>query len=181
VALTHAELHAGKAGALILGSPDVLVGGASISMEELARADALAMIDKGLASLDRWNEQDRAAFKAWFGTDSEEARQLVRGHLLLMRGKLSKVDFAVGEKNQWAHVFPLGNTVNLDNWFWKSPRFGEDSRSGTVVHETSHFLEAAGTRDVVYGRKACRALAAKDPDKALTNADSHEYWLETLP
>jgi peptidyl-Lys metalloendopeptidase len=182
VALTHTTTQFGGRGAMVAGSANVFVGGASTSMEEMARADALKMIDKGIASLDRWNEEDRRHFKEWFGTDSEWARQFMRRRMQLMRDQLLSEDFAVGSKeDNYAHVYKVGKTVYLDERFWTAPRMGEDSRAGTLLHETSHFYGAGGTDDVVYGRRGCRALARKDPSGAMRNADSHEYWLETLP
>lgn len=180
--LSHTTTHVGAQGALIQASATVFLGGPSITMEEMARADALAMIDKAALSLERWNASDRAHFKEWFGSDSEEARNLMRERLRKMRAKLLEEELVVGsDEDKYAHVWPLGNTVNLDGHFWTAPRTGEDSRAGTVVHETSHFWSAGGTRDHAYGRTKCRALASEDPDKAINNADSNEYWMETLP
>lgn len=181
-AMTLTTTHLGGRGALLVGSGDVFVGGALVTMEELARADAVAMLDKGLRSLERWNEEDRKHFKEWFGTDAEWARELMRKRLELMREKLLQAELAQGSRaGTYAHVYPFTNTVNLDERFWTASRTGEDSRAGTLVHETSHFWGAGGTDDVVYGRPGCRALAKQSPSKALNNADSHEYWLETLP
>jgi peptidyl-Lys metalloendopeptidase len=45
----------------------------------------------------------------------------------------------------------------------------------------SHFNVVAGTDDVVYGQSAARNLADTDPDAAITNADSHEYFAENTP
>ncbi|MFO0761127.1 MAG: M35 family metallo-endopeptidase [Byssovorax sp.] len=180
--LSHATTHSGGKGALSQAGKTVLLGGPSITMEEMARADALAMIDKAMLSLDRWNADDRAHFKEWFGTDSEEARNKMRERLRRIRKKLQEEDLVVGnDPGKYAHVWPFGNTVNLDDCFWTAPRTGKDSRAGTLVHETSHFWGAAGTRDYAYGRTKCRRLASEHPDKALGNADSYEYWLETLP
>lgn len=182
VAFSNATLHHGGAGAMVTGSANVFVGGAMISAEELARADALAMIDKALRSLDRWNDDDRRRFREWFGTDSAEARRAMRERLLKMRDKVQKEEMAVGlMRGTYAHVFPGGNTVNLDERFWTAPRHGEDSRAGTILHETSHFWDTGSTKDHAYGRTKCRTLAATDPKKAQENADNHEYWLETLP
>ena len=45
----------------------------------------------------------------------------------------------------------------------------------------SHFDVVAGTDDVVYGQTGAMALAISDPDAAITNADSHEYFAENNP
>jgi peptidyl-Lys metalloendopeptidase len=55
------------------------------------------------------------------------------------------------------------------------------AQAGTLVHESSHFDVIAGTDDVVYGESACQKLAVKDPDTAITNADSHEFFAENDP
>lgn len=182
VAITYRTTAPTGVGALLVGSGNVLVGGVLITMEEQARADALAMIDKGLRSLDRWNAEDRKHFREWFGTDSEEARQKMRERLLKMREKLLKAEIERGSlPGMYGHVYPWSNKINVDERFWGSPRTGEDSRAGTIIHETSHFWDTADTDDHVYGWDKCRQLAAKDPAKAQKNADNYEYWLETLP
>jgi peptidyl-Lys metalloendopeptidase len=58
---------------------------------------------------------------------------------------------------------------------------GTDSKGGTLVHEMSHFTVVAGTDDWVYGQAAAAALAGSDPDRAIDNADSHEYFGENNP
>ena len=58
---------------------------------------------------------------------------------------------------------------------------GTDSKGGTLIHEMSHFNAVAGTDDVVYGQSGAQNLANSDPDSAITNADSHEYFAENTP
>jgi peptidyl-Lys metalloendopeptidase len=65
--------------------------------------------------------------------------------------------------------------------FWSAPLNGTDSKAGTLVHEMSHFDVVAGTDDVVYGQTGAKNLATSDPAKAITNADSHEYFAENTP
>jgi len=55
------------------------------------------------------------------------------------------------------------------------------SKAGTLIHETSHFDVVVATDDVVYGQAGARDLADSDPDLAITNADSHEYFAENTP
>jgi peptidyl-Lys metalloendopeptidase len=68
--------------------------------------------------------------------------------------------------------------VCLCNAFWSAPATGTDSKAGTLIHETSHFTVVAGTQDYVYGQSACKSLAISGPNKAINNADSHEYFAE---
>lgn len=65
--------------------------------------------------------------------------------------------------------------------FWNAPLTGTDSKAGTLVHEMSHFDIVANTDDVVYGQSGAASLATNDPAKAITNADSHEYFAENTP
>jgi peptidyl-Lys metalloendopeptidase len=58
---------------------------------------------------------------------------------------------------------------------------GTDSKGGTLVHEMSHFTVVAGTDDLAYGQQAAAQLAISDPNKAINNADSHEYFGENTP
>ena len=54
-------------------------------------------------------------------------------------------------------------------------------QGGTLIHEASHFIQNAGTKDHVYGQDDCKLLAQNDPDTAVDNADSHEYFAENDP
>jgi len=58
---------------------------------------------------------------------------------------------------------------------------GTDSWAGTLIHEMSYFDVVAGTDDFVYEQAGATALAISDPQKALNNADSHEYFAENTP
>ncbi|QRV77984.1 peptidyl-Lys metalloendopeptidase [Ceratobasidium sp. AG-Ba] len=71
--------------------------------------------------------------------------------------------------------------VYLCPQFWEAPMVGVDSKAGTIVHENSHFYQNGGTEDHEYGQTGCKDLAKNDPDKAIRNADSHEYFVEGLP
>jgi peptidyl-Lys metalloendopeptidase len=84
--------------------------------------------------------------------------------------------------NDFAYVYPNNPYhVWLCNDFWNAAPTGTDSRSGTIVHEMSHFYVVAGTKDYVYGQTKCKSLAVSDPDKAVKNADSNEYFAENDP
>ena len=56
-------------------------------------------------------------------------------------------------------------------------RFGS-SRFGAVIHELTHL--AAHTQDHAYGRTNARTLALKEGTRAANNADTYEYFCETL-
>jgi peptidyl-Lys metalloendopeptidase len=67
--------------------------------------------------------------------------------------------------------------VKVGDMFWKTGTEGEILRSGTIIHELSHFESIGGTEDVVYGEKDCLELAIKDPAGALKNADSFQFFV----
>ena len=65
--------------------------------------------------------------------------------------------------------------------FWSAPMAGTDSKAGTLIHEMSHFDVVAATDDFVYGQSGAKNLAITDPNKAVNNADNHEYFAENTP
>ena len=61
---------------------------------------------------------------------------------------------------------------------------GTDSTWGTLLHEMSHFALGPATDDECYGSVGigtCIDLALNDPDAAVRNADSYQYFVETSP
>lgn len=86
------------------------------------------------------------------------------------------------DENFYAYVYPTRPyEIFLCKLFWRAPLTGTDSRSGTIVHEVSHFNVVAGTDDYVYGQPNCQRLAIEKPSDAIANADSHEYFAENTP
>lgn len=78
-----------------------------------------------------------------------------------------------------AWVVPLlGNKVNLCESFFTQVGVGWDTKWGILVHELSHLLALTGDHE--YGRTDCIDLADSDPDKAVKNADSYEYFVEDI-
>ena len=50
-----------------------------------------------------------------------------------------------------------------------------------LVHESSHFTVNGGNEDYAYGLEDCLTLASTNPDQAVFNADSYEYFVESGP
>ena len=83
-----------------------------------------------------------------------------------------------------AYAYVNGNApyrVYLCNRFWTAPLSGTDSKSGTLVHEVSHFAIVANTSDYAYTQPNCANLAISNPASAVMNGDSHEYFAENMP
>lgn len=78
-----------------------------------------------------------------------------------------------------AYASAVRRIVGVCPGFFRAAMEGYDSRWGMLVHEASHL--AAGTQDHAYGPTAALILAKDDPSRAAVNADSYEYFVETLP
>ncbi len=127
-------------------------------------------------------------YKTWFGTHSAARYSKVSDHYVQIESAYRTKAIQIACKgnqcssNIYAYVFPTAPyKIYVCGAFWAANLSGTDSRAGTLVHEMSHFDVVAGTNDVVYGQSGARQLAAQDPDTAITNADSHEYFAENDP
>ena len=120
----------------------------------------------------------------WFGQGQE--RRVVEVLQAVVR-QLDTPDFTIGcassaycvQRQPMAYTSHADRLVGFCAGFFRSALTGEDSRFGTVIHELSHL--AAHTQDHAYGRTNARALAsAKTASRASDNADTYEYFVETL-
>jgi peptidyl-Lys metalloendopeptidase len=152
---------------------------------EQAIKDQKAMLEARKAELERWNEADKKKFKGCFGTDDDTAKDKIKSRIdkmLELNKGYSADNFAPGDPpkdKRFAYVYPNDDKkVYLDKAFWNAPANGTDSKSGVLCHEMSHFNSVGATKDHVYGANNSKALAKADPDKALSNADSFEYYCE---
>ncbi|MDQ2695655.1 MAG: M35 family metallo-endopeptidase, partial [Pseudomonadota bacterium] len=86
------------------------------------------------------------------------------------------------KQNYYAYVYSNDPyKIYLCKVFWQAPATGTDSKAGTLIHEMSHFDVVAGTEDWAYGQTNAKNLAINDPNKAVENADNHEYFAENTP
>ncbi|KAK7058583.1 hypothetical protein VNI00_002219 [Paramarasmius palmivorus] len=124
-------------------------------------------------------------YTTWFGEFTEDRHNLATSQYQ----RLSENDYpnyvfdcTCTEEGVYAFVNPNDfGVVHLCGAFWRAPVSGTDSKGGTILHEASHFTDNAATDDNAYGQQACQALAQSNPDAALDNADSHEYFAENNP
>lgn len=131
------------------------------------------------------NKKATDRYTTWWGafTDKRYAKVLQQ-YTNLAANDYPNFDYdcSCSEKDTFAFVYPDEfGVINLCPAFWTAPLEGTDSRTGTLIHESSHFTANAGTEDNAYGQDACKKLAKKDPDTAIMNADSHEYFSENNP
>jgi peptidyl-Lys metalloendopeptidase len=129
-------------------------------------------------------------YTSWFGAYTASRYSTVRSHFANISNAASTQPLvfdcstcpAGPNANAFAYVFAnQPYRIYLCNAFWAAPNTGTDSRAGTIVHELSHFTVLAGTSDFAYGQSAARNLAISNPTRAVSNADSHEYFSENTP
>jgi peptidyl-Lys metalloendopeptidase len=121
----------------------------------------------------------------WFGTYTSSRYNTVKSNFADIADAMTNAGIAFDckcKQKYYAYVYPnQPYNIYLCQAFWSAPLSGTDSKAGTLIHEMSHFNVVAGTDDVVYGQAGARNLADTDPDAAITNADSHEYFAENTP
>ncbi|CAE6405943.1 unnamed protein product [Rhizoctonia solani] len=124
-------------------------------------------------------ESDR--YSTWFGGANASRFDTVRKHFSKIQGESwdTLYDCDCNMVNVYAYVYPdRHGKIHLCPAFWDAPATGTDSKAGTLIHEQTHFTKNGGTRDYRYGQTSCRVLAKSYPDKAVQNADNHEFFAE---
>jgi peptidyl-Lys metalloendopeptidase len=124
-------------------------------------------------------------YTTWFGAYTSSRYSTVRSNFTNIKNAMdtASVNFDCGcKKRYYAYVYAnQPYNIYLCSIFWQAPATGTDSKAGTLIHEMSHFTIVAGTEDYVYGQTNAKNLAATDPNKAVDNADNHEYFAENTP
>ncbi|KAF8152249.1 deuterolysin M35 metalloprotease [Crassisporium funariophilum] len=154
---------------------------------EIKRAAVAAQnYASGAFSYAKANEKSNTnRFRTWFGAyDAAKHQTILTQFTNINRNNFSAYtyDCTCTQNDVYAYVYPSRfGRVFLCGAFWQAPITGTDSKGGTLIHESSHFTDNAGTKDIAYGQKDCEALAIKNADDAVNNADSHEYFAENMP
>lgn len=124
-------------------------------------------------------------YKTWFGKHTTTRYGVVASNFKSIYEALATKTITFHcdcDDNYYAYVYSnKPYDVYLCKYFWSAPSQGTDSQAGTIIHEVSHFTVVTGTKDHAYGQTNCKSLAKNDPDKAIKNADSHEYFAENNP
>lgn len=149
-----------------------------------AFAAGTAMATDGVEYLTS-RKQQGPRYMNWFGTHEAARVTTATNNFTAIKNafetKPVKVDCGCDEP-YFAYVYP-GQPYNIYvcRAFWSAPLTGTDSMGGTLLHEMSHFDVVAGTDDHVYGQSGAAELARTAPQRAINNADSHEYFGENTP
>jgi peptidyl-Lys metalloendopeptidase len=130
-------------------------------------------------------KQPGQRYTNWFGAlDAARQAKVAKNFSAIkdaFETKPVKVDCGCDE-DYFAYVYPAQPyTIYVCNAFWTAPMTGTDSMGGTLLHEMSHFDVVAGTDDHVYGQSGAADMARTAPERAINNADSHEYFGENSP
>jgi len=149
-----------------------------------AFAAGTAMAADGLKYLTGRKQQGQR-YVNWFGPHDATRVGTVTGNFTAIKDafetKPVKVDCGCNEP-YFAYVYPSQPyNIYVCRAFWTAPLTGTDSMGGTLLHEMSHFNVVAGTDDHVYGQSGAADLARSSPERAINNADSHEYFGENTP
>ncbi|MDB5748476.1 MAG: peptidase [Massilia sp.] len=149
-----------------------------------AMAAGSGMAAGGLAYLTSGKEQAQRYIN-WFGALDGARQGVVTKNFAAIKdafeSKPVKVDCGCDE-DYFAHVYPAQPyTIYVCKAFWTAALTGTDSMGGTLLHELSHFDIVAGTDDHVYGQSGAADMARTAPQRAVNNADSHEYFGENSP
>ena len=143
---------------------------------------------------------DTADYERWFGDYSVENAERVRAGLksivsAIRRGGVTAIceqvepdGCATGE---YAYVYsdrpynmhicpPFFDLPSMEGLRPGSRRTDFGTREGTIIHEISHFVTAAATDDHCYSRSDCSLMARSNPELAIDNADSYQYFTEDV-
>ncbi|PFH48679.1 hypothetical protein AMATHDRAFT_64907 [Amanita thiersii Skay4041] len=131
------------------------------------------------------NPSGTRRYTTWFGSFTTARFGIVKDHFLKIGGNnfgSFTYDCTCTRDGVYAYVYPdRFGQMFLCPVFWRAPLTGTDSQAGTIIHESSHYNANGGTRDYAYGQQAAQQLAGSNPDQAVLNADSHEYFAENNP
>jgi peptidyl-Lys metalloendopeptidase len=149
-----------------------------------ALAAGSAMASNGLGYMSSGKEPAQR-YVNWFGVLDAGRQATITKHFAAIKDafetKPVTVDCACDE-DYFAYVYPARPyRIWVCNAFWAASLTGTDSQGGTLLHEMSHFDVVAGTDDHVYGQQGAAEMARTAPDRAVNNADSHEYFGENTP
>lgn len=124
-------------------------------------------------------------YTTWFGAYNSTRYSKVKSNFTKIADAFNNKAVVVDcgcTQSYFAYVYPnQPYKIYVCKAFWSAPNTGTDSKAGTLVHEMSHFDIVANTDDVVYGQAGSKSLAISNPTQAITNADSHEYFVENNP
>lgn len=154
---------------------------AQLAVIDEAFAEAGPAIANAVAQLAR--NPELPELRIWFGSTPAKfvRRNLEAVGALVAQGRPAQTacnDMRHCGERTFGYAYPLTGAMGFCPGFFRAERRGLDSRLGVVVHEVSHI--AVRTRDARYSPEGVRDLGKNEPATAAMNADSYEYFVESL-
>lgn len=174
------------------GSGSTVVGGIAYAGCSTTQIDTLG---SAVAAARTYSENAKgyytgqygSRYTTWFGAYTSQRYGTARQNFVDIDAAMDQsggqVTINCGcNQSYYAYVYPTRPyEIYVCRAFWNAPLTGTDSKAGTLIHEMSHFNVVAGTDDHVYGQSGAKSLAVSDPERAVDNADNHEYFAENTP
>jgi len=144
-----------------------------------------ALLEDYIQSIDECSEI--SDYVEWFGTRSSRRVNIVDESMENALNKFTSGGYIINcgglrcSSSTFAYVFPTDPDYNIfmcDVGQNAPGNIEYNSQPGTLIHEMLHFVEIGDTDDLAYGATDCRALAIQNPDDAVENSDSYEYFVE---
>lgn len=156
---------------------------AQVAQLAVAYAAARKLASTSLTYLLRTEPAPTARFTTWFGAYSAGRWGKVKEHFTALTQHLSSesADCSCTD-SAYSYVLPTQpHRIYLCGAFWQAPLTGHDSMPGALLRAMSHFDDVTATTSWADGDAECRRLAKQAPDRAVVNADSHQYFAENSP
>jgi len=156
-------------------------------LSETANNSALAIVDNVIKYLDErsCDDADLSRYITWFGVCDVQRYRTVAGNFAAIKTRMTTgyrmfCNPSGCGGGVYAYVYPNDPTftVYVCGGYVNARNCDIDSKAGTIIHEISHFNSVAGTNDHAYGVTNCQNLARNQPQRAVNNADNHEYMAE---
>ena len=137
---------------------------------------------------DRWDFHTCPIYKKWFGSYNKylalhvaKTLSAITSYRGCMPYSIIVDNFCTKNKDTVAYFRKSNDPTRVDvlgicSLFFRLNETGLNSKPGTIGHELSHGY--GNTEDHGYGINECIILAKNEPEKAIENADSYQYYLE---
>ena len=121
-------------------------------------------------------------YKKWFGQSYARYSGTVKGNYLDVKSAMETHTYTLYfhgwdcEEGDYVTTARFCISAISCDLYFSAPITGMDSKADTIVHEMTHTV--AYTEDYEYGIKDCLKLAARNPSRAVKNADNYAYFAE---
>ena len=126
-------------------------------------------------------------YTTWFGIRYNGYMEAVKGTFINIKNAMEKYQFLMyfdgpeckKIKNVVAYTYKGSQVIYLCSIYRSEQDVrGVNTKLGTVLHELTHAV--AYTDDITYGQSNCAALARREPNRAIQNADNYRCFTEPL-